>query len=235
MGGAESRKGTGFWVSCFPGNANIATTNGKFVRMSEVQIGQEIVGMKGSSHKHTSTQDKVLTFLHRSPTNVSLYLRLTTEDGEILEASPDHLIHVLNAVSNKPDYLRMRFIQVGDSLLKHNSQDNTTSWRKVAKVETFVNYEGDYSPLTTNGTLIVNGFVVSCYAIVDSHSSADKAMLPLKNHCASKFARGKTPKLYDGVHPYCNFFFTFCDKTRVMKMLSANNKKSNMKETVCMS
>jgi len=231
MGGVSCR-GNALWASCFPGNANMAATGGKFVKMSEVQIGQEVVSMKESN---SSTQDKVLTFLHRSPANVSLYYRLTTEDGEILEASPDHLIHALNAVSNKPDYLRMRFIQVGDSLLKHNSQDNTTSWRKVAKVETFVNYEGDYSPLTTNGTLIVNGFVVSCYAIVDSHSAADRAMLPLKKHCASKLARGKTPKLYDGIHPYCNFFFKFCEKTRVMKMFAANSKKPLMKETVCMS
>ena len=60
---------------------------------------------------------------------------------------------------------------------------------------------GRYAPLTENGTLIVNGFFVSCYAEHENHLVAHMAFKPLilKNKMIKSEKEGEE---IDGIHPY---------------------------------
>ena len=67
--------------------------------------------------------------------------------------------------------------------------------------------DGLYAPFSDEGTLIVNEFVVSCYAPFMqwcSHDLADLGMEPLRAYYAI-FANKKSK--IKGIHPYLNFLY----------------------------
>jgi hypothetical protein len=74
-------------------------------------------------------------------------------------------------------------VTIGDSLVKYDG-----------KLHEIVNvskkfYKGCYAPLTQSGTLIVNDFVVSCFAEYD-HDDCHLFMKPLIMYKAMTFREG---------------------------------------------
>ena len=78
--------------------------------------------------------------------------------------------------------------------------------------------EGYVAPLTMSGTLLVNGMLASCYAVVDSHSIAHTAMAPVRwwymiNQQFSHFVDGKTDSMHsNGTHWYPELLYTMTDQ-----------------------
>jgi len=62
---------------------------------------------------------------------------------------------------------------IGDKLVKH---DRTLA--EITQIVT-IKAEGFYAPLTANGTLVVNGFLASCYAEHPNHDNMHLMMKPL--------------------------------------------------------
>jgi len=105
--------------------------------------------------------DKIVTFIHRDEKNFYPYAKITTEDGSAIEISSRHLIYAYQSGTLK--FVWPKDLQVGDSLIR-----NDKSQQKITKIEEVLKL-GRFAPLTENGTLIVNGFFVSCYAEHQNH------------------------------------------------------------------
>lgn len=141
----------------------------------------------------TLEDDKLVTFIHRDAKNFYPYAKITTEDDSFIEISSRHLIYCKkNEGSVK--FVWPKDLQVGDYLIR-----NDKSFQKISKIEQVVKL-GRYAPLSQNGTLIVNGFLVSCYAEYENHDVAHLAFKPLifKNKIASE----KNVEDLHGIHPY---------------------------------
>jgi len=157
--------------------------------LSQLALGSQI-------GEHFVKGDKIIGFLHRQPFSQEVFVEISTHEG-VLQATPGHLIFVKK--QGNEQFMFAKDINIGDQLCKISGEN--TIWADVLDARSVVN-QGVYAPLSESGCLIVNGFVVSCYAEFASHDVAHTAfaLLRLKN----KFFPATEP--CEGIHPYAKFF-----------------------------
>ncbi|EFN84397.1 Sonic hedgehog protein A [Harpegnathos saltator] len=168
---------------CFPGKSLVRTEDGATKRLEEVQLGERIAALDSYGNVVYS---EVIAFLDRSPFERRQFIRLTTESGRVLTLTPAHLVPVEDRAS-----VFAAKVQAGDRILVSASTTSKLEdqvegqvksdlrWDTVVEAK-LVLEEGVFAPLTTEGTLLVNDVVASCYAVVDSQSVAHYAFLPLR-------------------------------------------------------
>lgn len=90
-------------------------------------------------------------------------------------------------------------------------------FKKIIAVKS-VFKRGYFAPLSFSGTLIVNGFFVSCYADIESHDLAHKGMFPLRLYLWTKrkIIHEEEPK--EGYHPYAKFLIGVKDLFEKIKL-----------------
>lgn len=152
-------------------------------RLEEVQLGERIAALDSYGNVVYS---EVIAFLDRSPSERRQFISLTTESGRVLTLTPAHLVPVEGQAS-----VFAAKVQPGDRILVSGAATsaidnqvedqvkNDLRWDSVVEAK-LVLEEGVFAPLTTEGTLLVNDVVASCYAVVDSQSVAHYAFLPLR-------------------------------------------------------
>jgi hedgehog protein len=165
---------------CFPGRSLVRIENGNTKRLDEVRLGERIAALDS---RGDVVYSEVIAFLDRSPSERRQFIRLTTISGRVLTLTPAHLVPVEGRSS-----VFAAKVQPGDKILVNdvtanvgndNQVDNRLRWDSVVETK-LVLEEGVFAPLTTEGTLLVDDVVASCYALVDSQSVAHYAFLPLR-------------------------------------------------------
>ncbi|CAL8129042.1 unnamed protein product [Orchesella dallaii] len=129
----------------------------------------------------------VCTFLHKAPRMMVNYMRITFANGQHLTASKNHLIVLI--VNGRMHATRAVNISIGDLAiflrpLEDNNVKQTIELIKCVHISR-VSCVGAYAPLTCSGTFFANGFLVTCYAEVDSFNLAHLSMTPLRLWCFS--------------------------------------------------
>lgn len=182
---------------CFPGESKIVTSEG-IKKMKDLTLKDKVLCLK-ADRKIAFT--KIMTFLHYEQCRPFWYLHLQTEEGSSLSISPCHLIFKANKMGET--YVFASEIEAGDYVLSISS--STQQLEKVKSVTSYVS-NGVFAPLTENGTLVVDGIYVSCYAHTKCHTRAHNAFLPLRilakvgHYC---------PR--NGIHKYASFLKTVKD------------------------
>ena len=161
---------------CFPGRSLVRTEDGSTKRLDQVELGERIAAV--DSHGDV-VYSEVIAFLDRSVTERRQFVRLTTESGRVLTLTPAHLVPVegrstVFAGRVRPgDKLRVRD-PADENELRHRLR-----WDEVVDSRLILE-EGIYAPLTSEGTVVVDDVVASCYAIVDNQQLVHLAFLPYR-------------------------------------------------------
>jgi len=162
---------------CFPACSTALTPQGTKA-MRDVAIGDavRVVGPTGQVE-----WSQVIGWLHREPTSVGEYLRLTTSRRQV-NISAEHLVATVKG--GKVDFIKAQEVEVGSPILECDVSSSGTAsipvWgNSVQKVEK-LRAEGIYAPLTMAGTIVVDGVAASCYASTRSHTAAHAAMKPMR-------------------------------------------------------
>ena len=161
---------------CFPPGATVRTLNGS-ITMDTLHLGMEVLSL---SLDGQLVYSPVIAFLDKDTKRESKYTTIETEDGTALTLTRSHLIHSItqenDAVLNNPN--RLSALPVFASKIKVNDYVYVTSEQlpqlrlsRVVKV-TNSKQKGNYAPLTLEGTIIVDGVLASCYAVIDDHRMA---------------------------------------------------------------
>ena len=131
----------------------------------------------------------VLLFLHRDPSVSRSFLRLTTASGTTLTLTPSHLIFLLEGnlvpISTPTVEDALQYggvvlagrVETGDFLLV--AGEGSVKLEEVVSVSQHAD-AGVFAPLTAEGTVVVDGVVASCYAVIDSQAIAHWAFLPVR-------------------------------------------------------
>jgi len=172
-----------------------------------------------------------LTYLHQNTNRKCAFLKIMTDENDlndILEISHDHLImsvknqsYIHDIMKNGFDFngkfIKAGLLQEGDYLLKYCQLANGVHkpiWKKILKIDSIVDI-GLYAPLTEEGTLLVNNYLVSCYASIDSHKIAHLAMIPLI--IGSKYNLMDVRENSEGINTYCQSLMNFYEKFKFIK------------------
>lgn len=120
--------------------------------------------------EHDIFGTKFIDYLRVREKQKTIFTRLTLDNKDKLEVSPNHLVYTL-----EDNYILAKDVRVGDSLVKINSADANSLFEEVylqvTSIET-VELFGAYAPLTKTGTLLVNGFYVTSFAGMTNLSMA---------------------------------------------------------------
>ncbi|XP_034467748.1 indian hedgehog B protein-like [Hippoglossus hippoglossus] len=193
---------------CFPGEALVTLESGGQKPISDLQPGERVLASSGSDGSGELVYSEVLTFLDRDLVTRKLFYTLQTESRTQLSLTAAHLIFVSEGNCSEgavpaPGTLRTVYasdarpgqcVLVSEGKPGQNHREGRLS--RITQV-TLREKRGAFAPLTQQGTVVVDGVVASCYAMVDQHCLAHWAFSPLR--LMHSWA-GTTGPHGDGIH-----------------------------------
>ena len=167
---------------CFPPNATVQTQD-RNITMENLEVGTEVLVINELGQL---TYSPVIAFLDHDTKLVSKCTTIEAEDGTTVTLTRSHLIYRANQGNTtqfqKPENILPVFaskVKVDDYIFTLSEEQNKIELSKVVKV-TNMKRMGVYAPLTLKGTIIVDGALTSCYAVIDDHRMAHTALAPLR-------------------------------------------------------
>lgn len=140
---------------CFSGQSLVEVEGGSknriIRRMDELNIGDSVLTTSGTS--------RVYSFGHYDTKTATEFLQIRASCMDALhplEISPHHLIYTQDGATKAEKIVAAGDLKVGDYLMTRGEPSAIFSIRAVKR-------NGAFSPLTFEGTLIVNGVVASNY------------------------------------------------------------------------
>lgn len=174
---------------CFPGEASVTLEGGRTKTISDLQPGERVLALAGDAGGSSAGElvySQVLAFLDRDPGSWKLFYTLHTRAGPRLMLTAAHLLFVAEGNCSEgtepaPGTLKTVYAshaRAGQCVLVSRGHDKGRLSR-ITRV-TLRGARGAFAPLTQQGTLVVDGVAASCYAVVEHHSLAHWAFLPLR-------------------------------------------------------
>ena len=161
--------------------------------MDNLEIGTDVLVL---SNQGQLTYSPVIAFMEKDTKLEYMYTTIETENGTTLTLTRSHLIYRANHrnyVFQKPENVLPIYItkiKVSDYVFTLSKEHNQVQPSKVVKV-TNIKKMGVYAPLTLEGTVVVDGVLTSCYAVIDDNHLAHTTLrflyhfmpnLLMKNH-----------------------------------------------------
>lgn len=163
---------------CFPGRASVTVAGGYRKSLASLTPGDRVMALSETGQVVFSP---VLLFLHRDPEIRSRFLSLKTEDGHRLAVTPHHLVFSDAGCGPDGSQYRAQFAsraRTGACVLVHGAGGEVRPSRIVSISEE--ESTGVYAPLTEAGSVLVDGVLVSSYALVEDHRLAHWAFGPVR-------------------------------------------------------
>lgn len=147
--------------------------------MSELRVGDSVLVVKPDGNLGFS---EVILFLDSDAEQNRMFNTIVTESGAKITVTPSHL--VFGSENNRTSSISEGYatfaknIEIGDYMYV---KDDSGSLRldRVANVVSS-SEKGSFAPLTSEGNLVVNNVLASCYALLDDQTLAHYAFMPVR-------------------------------------------------------
>lgn len=188
-------------MECISGDGFVTLEDGSQTRIKNLQIGTMVQVSDG-------TFSPVLAMLDRNDRLATLFIQIRTSRGNSLKLTPKHLIAVQSKLLEK-EYIFAEKIKEGLKVYIFSNGEEIED--TVLSVERTID-AGFYAPLTADGTLLVNGISISCYAIIEDHDLAHFFVTPLRLFLQAyhiMFKQHFDEKPIDGIHWYGRWSYNY--------------------------
>lgn len=130
--------------ACFPSDAVVEHINGYTLQMQDLKVGDEVKVGPGQF-------SQIFAFTHKVIGVAAHFIRIETECGKVLDATPGHYLYLNGALTPAAK------ATVGDSVSLGNGE--TATVQNVRPLEK----HGLHNPQTIHGDIVVNGIISSTY------------------------------------------------------------------------
>nr|XP_061810016.1 sonic hedgehog protein-like isoform X1 [Nerophis lumbriciformis] len=192
---------------CFPASSTVILRDGSTKPVKDLQSGDKILAADAEG-KLLFTD--FLMFIDRDSTTRRLFHVVETDAGHRITLTAAHLLFVVNnsTEGRGASAVFASEVRPGQEVLVPDGERLRPA--TVARVST-EEHVGSYAPVTTQGTLVVDRVLASCYAVVSSHELAHWALAPLRlaywvsSVLSAEQAGNSTHE--DGVHWYSKVLY----------------------------
>nr|AAM60752.1 hedgehog [Patella vulgata] len=201
---------------CFPGTGVLQTETG-WKTMSQVVAGDSVLSMNSNGKLEYSP---VIAFIDRNERELERYITLHTEDKKDITLTSKHLIYMSTSNVTTDDVTDSFNVVYADDVIEGDyvlvTSDPVGEVIKPTRVLTISEHtiQGVYAPLTLNGNIVVDGVVVSCYAVVSNANLAHVVFAPVRGlHVLSQYVPWLAPSTHhqnftqNGVHWYAKLLY----------------------------
>uniref|UniRef100_UPI00358FBCCE sonic hedgehog protein-like n=1 Tax=Myxine glutinosa TaxID=7769 RepID=UPI00358FBCCE len=189
---------------CFPGNALVRLEGGGQKALQDLAIGERVLTFDSDGRLIYSP---LILFLdHQRKTKLWYYSILAGEPRRELEATGAHLVHVSLDPTHRLKPTFASRVREGHYVRVLNGNNETSSLARVHGVRQ-VEGSGAFAPLLSEGTIVVNDILASCYAVLADETIAHWAFAPFRliRHLSSPVPIGQHGNATEqplGVHWY---------------------------------
>ena len=162
-------------IGCISSDSFVQLNSREKKAIDRLNSGDELLTIDDESSELISTE--MILMLDQQAFQTNWFYTIETESNHKISLTEYHLIPIEH-FQNQRKYLFAKQIQIGDFLFVSKEENNNSIEITKSKVIEIVreSKEGFYSPLTRDGTLLVNGILVSSYAHVYDHWLAHQSM-----------------------------------------------------------
>ncbi|GMR52171.1 hypothetical protein PMAYCL1PPCAC_22366, partial [Pristionchus mayeri] len=148
-------------MQCFSGDLLVQTSEGT-KRMKELKKGDQVLSIDENVVR--VSYQPIIMFLHRDVEQLAEFNVITTESGDTVKLTDEHLIYASDCDPESMfQLLRAKEITTAHCVMGVQSSEKEGQIDRVVSV-TKVRESGIYAPLTSTGTIIVNGVLSSCHS-----------------------------------------------------------------------
>ncbi|KAM4700884.1 desert hedgehog protein [Discoglossus pictus] len=187
---------------CFPGTATVTLESGERKSLSKLQSGDKVLT---TDEIGQLVPTEVLLFLDSDMKKITTFVALEAEGHPYkLLLTPYHLLFVAKDPLSGFLPIFASHVQVGDLVQIHSNGTKLLPSRIISvSIQEGI---GVYAPLTAHGTILVDGVLTSCYAVIEWHQLAHKSFAPIRilHSISSAFTRLIGG---EGIHWYCHFLY----------------------------
>lgn len=180
---------TAIYGGCFPAHATVTTTNGVDKAISDLNVGERVWGVDRVTGEPRKSD--IIMMMHSDNNVEADFLEIVVHSGTSklsIELTPNHLIYVH---STKTEFTRWRHgakaifasdVVLGDIIYVKSNGSMHSTHLELATVMSVrkVRQRGLFAPLTSDGTLLINGVAASCYAVFENEPISHALFSPVR-------------------------------------------------------
>lgn len=161
---------------CYSAESVVHTENRGYIQMKNLRIGEKVLS-RDREGKHVYSE--VIMFLDKSDHKLTTFITIETADHNSLTITDKHLIYVSNTnSSDEYSSVYAEEIRIGQYVLIATGLNSFKPSKVVVKAKKVSN--GFSAPLTTEGNIVVDGVLTSCYGIINNEFIAHAAFAPVR-------------------------------------------------------
>jgi len=148
---------------CLSGSSTVHTRQRGPIQLRDLKLNDSVLTYTPGVGSHFT---EFLGWLTRSSSSPTLMLKISTSTNSSLTLTPSHIIFRLSGKGDHESVYAGQLVK-GDRLMK--SRDGAVELDEVVEIQVVWEEGGYWAPLTKEGTLVANRFLVSSFALFPHH------------------------------------------------------------------